>query len=358
MGTLTASDRTVARPILATGMARCGGSWMARMVVAGGGCVHINEPLNRRHPPGLSPGILNVPAPPAYPYIDAEDEAEYLPGFDEMFRLRYGVGAELRANRSPYDLAKMAKYAVAFGVGRVRGARPVVDDPYASFAAEWLADHFDCRVVFLVRHPAGIVSSMLRTGVGWRDNLPGIAAQPRLIRAYLSEFSDDIGRIVEAPFDRIEHACLLYRLVYSAIAQQAERLPNATIVRYEDLASDPLAGFKCLYRWLGLPFTPQARAAISKGSLAESPVRHAPWGRVGLSRTAFHPMDSRANAWAWRTRLSDAQIAAILNRTIDVASAFYTQDELACASPRRACLRERSANQPTVNAASSINPWK
>src|SRR5689334_21853048 len=146
------------RPILATGMARSGGSWMAKMLVAGGGCVHINEPLNRRHPPGLSPGILDVPAPRAYPYISARNERAYLSGFRHMLSLRYQVRAELRANRSPYDLAKMAKYAAAFTAGRLLGARPVVDDPYATFAAGWLVDRFDCQVVFLVRHPAGIVS--------------------------------------------------------------------------------------------------------------------------------------------------------------------------------------------------------
>ena len=87
------------QPVLATGMARSGGSWMALMLVAGGGAVHLNEPLNRRHPPGLSPGILRVPAPLSYQYIGEHNDAQYGPGFADMFRLRYHVGSELRANR-------------------------------------------------------------------------------------------------------------------------------------------------------------------------------------------------------------------------------------------------------------------
>ena len=32
------------------------------------------------------------------------------------------------------------------------------------------------------------------------------------------------------------HGCLLYRLIHSAIAQDAEHHPDAIVVRYEDLA--------------------------------------------------------------------------------------------------------------------------
>ena len=137
-------------------MARSGGSWVSRMVAGGGDVVHINEPFNRRHPPGLTPGILRVPPPRAYQYVGSHNEAEYVAGFRDMLRLRYNLVAELRTNRGIYDLAKMAKYAAAFSHGRVRGMRPLIDDPYMVFAAEWMAERLDCQVVMLVRHPAGI----------------------------------------------------------------------------------------------------------------------------------------------------------------------------------------------------------
>ena len=111
------------RPILITGMARSGGSWVSRMVAGGGDVVHINEPFNRRHPPGLTPGILRVPPPRAYQYVGPHNEAEYVAGFRDMLRLRYNLVAELRANRGIYDLAKMAKYATAFSHGRACGMR-------------------------------------------------------------------------------------------------------------------------------------------------------------------------------------------------------------------------------------------
>ena len=39
-------------------------------------------------------------------------------------------------------------------------------------------------------------------------------------------------------------------------------------------------------------------------------------------------MDSRANAWAWRKRLTPAEQEAVIERTADVARLFYSDDEL------------------------------
>jgi Sulfotransferase family len=341
----------VGRPILITGMARSGGSWVSRMVAASGELVHINEPFNRRHPPGLTPGVLRVPPPRAYQYVGPHNEAEHVAGFRDMLRLRYNVGAELKANRGAYDLAKMAKYVAAFSHGRARGLRPLVDDPYMVFAAEWMAERLDCQVVMLVRHPAGVISSLTRIGTGWSDNLPDIAAQPELVRAYLAPYADELERAAHEPLDPIGHGALLWRLVHAGIARQVERNPRFIVIRYEDLAADPLAGFQALYGRLdGIPFTRAAERAVRRGCLAGPAQRTVPWGRVGLGRTAFQPMQSAANAWAWRDRLTAAQIAEVVERTRDVAQAFYSATELEGRAPRPGPEETPAAPRPALVA--------
>jgi sulfotransferase family protein len=336
----------VGRPILITGMARSGGSWVSRMVAGSGEVVHINEPFNRRHPPGLTPGILDVPPPRAYQYVGAHNEERYVAGFRDMLRLRYNVAAELRTNRGVYDLAKMAKYATVFSHGRARGRRPLVDDPYMVFAAEWMAERLDCQVVMLVRHPAGIVSSMARIGTGWSDNLPDIAAQPELVRDHLAPYAAELERAAREPFDPIAHGALLWRLIHAGIARQVERNPRFVVVRYEDLAADPMNEFRKLYSRLdGVTFTRDAAETVRRGCLAEPAQRQVPWGRVGLGRTAFQPMQSGANAWAWRDRLTAEQAADVVARTRDVAERFYTPAEL-----------EGGPGIATAAAASTVPP--
>jgi hypothetical protein len=318
----------VSAPVLVTGMARSGGSWVSRMLNASGAVVHINEPFNRHHPPGLSPGILRVPAPLAYQYIGPHNASTHLPGFQDLVRLRYHALDELRTNRRPYDLAKMLKYWSAFVHGRLRGRRALIDDPYTVFDAQWLAEHLGCTVVMIVRHPAAIVSSLERIGSGWHDNIPALAAQAELIEAFFPECAGDLGRAASEPFDPIAHGALLWTLVHRAIAQQIDRRPDFILVRYEDLATDPIEGFRDLYRRLDLSFDRGAEAAVREGSFAGQATRTDPWGRVGLSRTAYQPMDSHANAYAWRDRLSLAKVSFVLERTRSVASQFYSEEEL------------------------------
>ena len=176
------------------------------------------------------------------------------------------------------------------------------------FAAEWLAERLDCRVVMLVRHPAGIVSSLKRIGNGWADNLPDIASQPELVRRYLSSHAAALEQAAGQPLDPVGHGALLWLLIHSSIAQQIARHPEFIVVRYEDLATDPLPQFRDLYERLDLPFDDRAEKAVRAGCMAGSASRRSAWGRVGMARTAFQPMESKANAWAWRDRLSTEEI--------------------------------------------------
>jgi len=298
------------------------------MLAASRAVVHVNEPFNRRHPPGGSPGILRVPRPLAYQYIGAHNEHLFLPGFADLLALRYHVLAELGRNRGAYDLAKAAKCLGQFATGRVAKRVPVIDDPYLVFNAEWLQRRFDCQVVFVVRHPAGVVSSLKRIGTGWSDSLPAIAAQPELVHRYFPNRESELDTLLTAEFDPISHGALLWTLIHAAILEQLASSPNSIVVRYEDLATHPLTAFRDLYDRLDLPFTERTFRIVQAATRATRNAREAPWGRVGLSRTAYQPMDSNANAWAWRTRLPQSEIDHIVAQTSATARHFYRPHEL------------------------------
>ena len=89
-------------PVVVTGMARAGTSWVGKLLQAGGELTYVNEPLNPDHPPGRSPGVLDAPVPVErhYQYIGPHNEGGWLAPFADTLGLRYRVGAELRRNRS------------------------------------------------------------------------------------------------------------------------------------------------------------------------------------------------------------------------------------------------------------------
>jgi Sulfotransferase domain len=320
--TATAAPADTAAPIVVTGMARCGTSWVGKLLQAGGGLTYINEPLNPKRPPGGSPGVLNASVERHYQYIGEHNEDGWLAAFDDTLSLRYHVVAELRRNRSPYDLARMAKYATGFMAGRLLGRRALLDDPYALLASEWLADRLGCRVVVIVRDPVAMVASWKR--LGWTTDLGELLHQPALMRDWLEPFRREL-ETVSASGDVVDRIALLWRLLYLVAAEYERRCPAIHVVRYEDLATEPVARFADLYATLGLEFDERAAAEVVRsttGSVRRTAHR---WSlsRSGLSKTGFRPMDSRANLDVWTRHLDAGEVDRARARTAAVASQWY-----------------------------------
>jgi hypothetical protein len=73
---------------------------------------------------------------------------------------------------------------------------PLIKDPIALFAAEWLADVFGVRVVVLIRHPAAFAASLKR--LNWTHPFGDFLAQPLFMRDLLAPFEEDIRRFAAA----------------------------------------------------------------------------------------------------------------------------------------------------------------
>jgi hypothetical protein len=312
-------------PLLVTGMPRTATSWVGKMLEASGALVYVNEPLNPQHPPGRSPGVLRAEVEHAFQYISEENERVWLPAFRDTVRLRFHPIAELRRNHGPYDLLRTVKYTAGFGLGRLRRRRALLDDPYAVFAAPWLARRVGCRVVVTVRDPVATVSSWRR--LGWTPRLAELLAQPALVRDRLGRFKPELEAAVDGHGDGIGQASLLWRVIYETVAAYRDEIPGLEVVRHEDLSADPVPAFAALYRRLGLPFGPDPERAIRTATEAGSGGGAMRWSvsAGGVSKTAARRLDSRANLQVWRERLTDEEVATIRAATADVAERYgYT----------------------------------
>ncbi|HEY7607310.1 MAG TPA: sulfotransferase [Actinomycetes bacterium] len=315
-----------APPLLVTGMPRTATSWVGKMLEASGALVYVNEPLNPQHPPGRSPGVLRADVEHAFQYISEENERVWLPAFRDTVRLRFHPLAEVRRNHRPYDLLRAVKYTAGFGLGRLRGRRALLDDPYAVFAAPWLHRRVGCRVVVTVRDPVATVSSWRR--LGWTPRLAELLAQPALVRDRLARFVPDLRAALAADGDGgVGPASQLWRVIYGTVAAYREEIPGLEVVRHEDLSADPVPAVAGLYDRLGLPFGPDAHRVVLAATSAGSGGGAMRWSvsAGGVSKTAARRLDSRANLEVWRERLSDEEVARIRELTADVAPAFgYT----------------------------------
>jgi hypothetical protein len=319
-----ATPKTPSRgPIHVAGMARAGTSWVAEMLRAAGGFVHLNEPFNPKRPPGQSPGILNAAVPVGYIYVADHNAREFRPALHDTFRFRYRHLAELRQNRSWFDLAKMGKYSSAFTMGALRRKRPLLDDPYASLAAPWIAEEFDGQVALLVRHPAAMVASYRK--LGYRAHFRHFLDQPHLMADHLEPWRAEMEALVETE-DRVAQVATFWALLHRVLFDMADRSDRLHIVRYEDLCADPEGEYERLFARMGLVFNDAARAEVVAGTNGSSKNQSHSW-RVsrhgGLSRTAFRPMDSKSMVRAWEKTISPTEAARIRAITAGVADRCY-----------------------------------
>lgn len=294
------------------------------MVEASGAVVYVNEPTNPSHPPGRSPGVFNAEVDCRFQYICADNEERWVTAFTDTLRLRYHLLAELRCNHAAYDLAKAAKYSTYFTVGRMRGRRAVIHDPFSTFAAAWLAQRMGCAVIISVRHPLSLVGSWRRRG--WKANLHDLLGQPLLMRDLLGPYEDDLRAIADSD-DQVAKVATLWRVTYDLMGDLDERQPGLLhIKRYEDLATNPEAGFRDLYGICGLSWTERARKRIKWATTdhGKPEDRLYSWVlRGGVSRTAFRPMDSRSSLDTFRSWLSKEDIEKVHEITGNVAARYY-----------------------------------
>jgi len=298
--------------ILVTGAHRTGTTWVGKMLAAGGEAAYINEPLNRWH----RPGVMHAPIRHWYTYICPDNEGEFLPALRQTAALRYHAWTELKSLRSSKDLLRMGRDWGIFTRGRILNQRALLKDPFAVFSAPWFAQRLGCQVVVTVRHPAAFSSSLRR--LDWDFDFQDLLNQPLLMRDWLEPFRAEMEN--SARGDILTRGALLWRLVYQAVETYAAQIPCVRIVRHEDLAADPQAGFQGLYEFLGLRFNPAARQAVYRSSAAGNP-QEPPRSNIHAFR-----LDSRASISHWRRRLTSEEIQRIWSLTGDLAGRLYPQE--------------------------------
>src|SRR5512146_1513942 len=115
------------KPILVTGAHRSGTTWVGRMLAAGPGVAYISEPLNVLH----RPGVFAAPVRYWYTYICNDNQAEFLPAFEQLNDFDYHLWAEIRSLRSAKDFFRMLRDFGIFYRGSLRGQRLLLKDPFA-----------------------------------------------------------------------------------------------------------------------------------------------------------------------------------------------------------------------------------
>ena len=276
-------------PIVVTGMARSGTSWVGKLLEASGELTYINGAAQPRPPAGAlarrARRLGRLPLP-----VHRRGRQGRLAG-----RVRRDPAPALpRRSRAPAQPLALRPGQDGHVRDQLPGrapaqARALLDDPYALLASEWLAERLGCRVVVVVRDPAAMVASWRR--LGWTTDLGELLDQPALMRDWLEPFRAEMEGVAATPGDQVGRVAMLWRLLHLVAAEYERRCPAVRIVRYEDLAADPVPSFAGLYAALGLSFDRRAEAEVVRSTTGSAHRTAHRWSlsRNGISKTGFRP---------------------------------------------------------------------
>jgi hypothetical protein len=277
---------------------------------------YVHEPFN----PNRSPGWFVDPLPYWFMYLTEENAAPHEQAIEDLLALRYPMRAIARW-RSPRQPVQQGPEIARSIVYRLQRRRTLVKDPMALFSAEWLARRFGMDVVVMVRHPAAFVSSIKKLNWGF-DYERNWLAQDLLMRDLLGPWADSF-RGYQGEIDLVGEGIVMWNAMYDVVRGYRERHPDWHFVKYDDLADDPLSGFRDLYAALGLRWDKRARAEVERSTSATNVKEVPTWRRRAVRR------DSRAAKRTWTQRLTPEEVERVRREVADVASSFYADEEWA-----------------------------
>ena len=324
------------KPILITGSHRSGSTWVGNIIRKLPMIYYIHEPLT---PNSITRGLFDTEI--WYKYYDPNKKYEKIESIlNNLFIGRYPLSALLhfRNNLPHTDYRnpngkndrkidfKYLKWRInAYIDSKILNVStlkeneiiPLIKDPIALTAAEWIHKQWESKNVVLIRHPAAFVSSLLR--LNWRFNFENFTKQPDLINRFLKPYESDINN---PPKDFISEASLIWLCTTRIIIEYQRLHPNWLYIRHEDLSYDPIKEFDLLFEKLELPFTSKVRRFINSTSNHSNPSE--------VSNTAtVHQLqrNSRENIKNWKKRLANKEIDKIRDITEHISNKFYSDKD-------------------------------
>jgi len=298
------------KPILVTGSHRSGSTWAGNMLSIPPALAYVNEPFNIKYHPG-------TPRPHFkhwYTYVCEENEAAHYEYIQNCLTYRPHILQNTLKYGSLNDVKKQIRYQGQMLNARRTGKRPLMKDPLAILAVEWLANTFDMEVVLLIRHPAAFVGSLKKAN--WPHPFDHFLQQPLLMEKHLAEFESEITKFAETEQDLVDQGILLWNIIYSMVLKyQASYEGKWIFIKHEQISAAPLSEYKLLYNRLEIPFTDQVKKRIAEFSAVK------PADQDSLRR------DSKTVIKNWQKRLTISEIARVKEKTERVSSQFYSAED-------------------------------
>jgi hypothetical protein len=308
-----AGSQALPQLVLLFGSPRSGTTYLAKLLDCAPFLGYMHEPLSKGH--GLlihrAIGIVSRGGQLDSPFIHdiTLDLVHHLPRFSKppFFRKRF--------ERIPYAIASSWFLQRFFDVSIPHTGRALdlkhlrlllLKDGLAPFSQR-LCGALHARMIVMLRHPCGVVNSMLRgeqIGAMGRSDPEAFWSHHSAILSALGYTADDLTHMEPEEL----HALRWLVTNYPVLAWMND--PAIRVITYEELIQNPESAYRALCRWLGVPVAQRAIRLMQHSSRPFSE-----WIRYFLGpRFLYYSIIPRGADLdcAWQTELTPDSIARIL----------------------------------------------
>jgi len=308
------------KPILVTGSHRSGKTFCANGLMASGELNRVHQPLSLNTRVGLSGLKLKY----WYTYINKSNEYVYKDKLYSVTKYDYYLLDQIKNINSIKDIVSIFRDLTLNLNKKLNKKRPLIDDPFALFSADWFYEAFDIDVVIMVRHPASFVASLKMLDL----NFPfyHLLNQDELIKQKIAPFKDEIIEYSKEKKNVVEQGILLWRIIYYVVMNFYKHYNDQWFfVRFEDLIKSPDQEFKKMYSRLGLKYDEKTRKRLEKylRMVSTKELRK----ESNMINTYIYKYPIEIQLYNFRNKLDDKEISLIKENTADIWPHFYSDEE-------------------------------
>lgn len=244
------------KPILITGIHRCGSTFTGRMLSMNKNIAYVFEPFN-----------------PEYGLEKFDYYFKYLTKENINSELNNILKRLLNLDKLNYEPLKIdnynAKNVIKYILRPIIKSKPqfeynyyrinpfidrlLVKDPIACLSSQFLHRQYNFDVVILIRHPLSFVGSIKR--LNWGFDFNNFLNQPELMNDYLHIYEDDMIQLNKMDSSIVEVGTLVWKCIYTVLFDYIKNNPNIIAVKHEDLSLKPIETFTILYKKLEIDFS-------------------------------------------------------------------------------------------------------
>lgn len=279
---------TTSPPIVILSLPRSGSSWVGYILSLAGNALYLREPLSRTY-------LENNPGHPVLEIRNFDPPSEYKKLSNRIF------------SGLPVFPPTIVKHPQRWSL-KERSSKRILVKEVNPLAGPWLAQEYQAKVIYLIRHPAAVAKSFHE--LGWAE--PKFN-QDRFSKETLSSINTDKIQLSDFWQEMGAYQAVLHNLTMKGLDGQEHR-----VVRYEDLCTQPVHEFHTLYRYTNLDWNDEIREEIISHSRGR---KEYPIGEYGVFRDSTEMIDK------WRTSMSKEEIDSVQEGYFSQNPPFYVEGQ-------------------------------